>query len=67
MDRDTTCKCDKCGREKNVVFAQCILAGWPRCCNQRMTVKETRVDLDTVVAQVVAPIEALINEAIRKR
>ena len=64
---DTTCTCRVCGREQLVEFTTCVLHGWPRCCDQLMMVKETRADIDHVVAQVLAPLNKAIEETSPKQ
>jgi len=63
---DTRCRCQKCGREKMVSFAQSVLHGWPYCCEQRMAVKETTAEVETVVAQVLAPFDRLIEQVAQR-
>jgi len=64
---DTKCECKLCGKVKIVSFAHCILNGWPRCCGQRVTVKEMNVDLEKVVAEALSSIDPVIESMIRDR
>jgi len=49
-----------------VSFAQSVLHGWPYCCEQRMAVKETTAEVETVVAQVLAPFDRLIEQVAQR-
>jgi hypothetical protein len=66
VNMDTKCQCEICGKTKMVVFAHCLLNGWPQCCNQRMKVKETSVDVEAVISQTLASIEGATEVVIHR-
>jgi len=46
---DTTVQCKECGNEKAVVFEECLVNGWPKCCGYTMMTKETKTDIGKAI------------------
>ena len=50
---DTVVECKKCKKKRSVDFGDAIRYGWPKCCDQTMTLLKTDADIEKEVGIVV--------------
>ena len=53
---DTCVRCNQCGNEQRVSFADSLRHGWLKCCGSEMTVTTSTTTIEAAMDEILAPV-----------